>query len=91
MNKNYLIDLYIQPGAKKTEIAGEHDGRLKIRLKADPVDGKANKALIDFFSKLLKVRKQDISIVHGEKSRFKTLSVISSTELDLSFLSMESK
>ncbi|MFM8151854.1 MAG: DUF167 domain-containing protein, partial [Polynucleobacter victoriensis] len=37
----YVLALYCQPGAKKTEVQGEHDGRLKIRLAAPPVEGKA--------------------------------------------------
>lgn len=81
MNKAYLMDVYIQLGAKKTEIAGKHDERLKIRLKTDPVDGKANKALIDFFADLLQIRKQDIKIIQGEKSRFKTLSILAVEDL----------
>ncbi|HNN47094.1 MAG TPA: DUF167 family protein, partial [Azospira sp.] len=36
------LTLHIQPGAKKTEVAGEHGDALKIRLAAPPVDGKAN-------------------------------------------------
>lgn len=69
------IDVYVQPGAKQTEIAGQHDGRVKIRLKTPPVDGKANAELVRFIAVLLALRKQDISIVSGLKSRLKTLSV----------------
>lgn len=47
------LTLHIQPGAKKTEVAGEHGEALKIRLAAPPVEGKANQKLIawlaDFF------------------------------------------
>ena len=45
MSENLILSLYIQPGASKTEVCGEHNGRIKIRLKAPPVDGKANQAL----------------------------------------------
>ncbi|MGL6070764.1 DUF167 domain-containing protein, partial [Craterilacuibacter sp.] len=40
------LTLHVQPGAKKTQCAGEHGEALKIRLAAPPVDGKANHALI---------------------------------------------
>ena len=49
------IRLYIQPGAKATELSGLHDGRLKVRLKAAPVEGKANQALIAYLSDQFKV------------------------------------
>jgi uncharacterized protein (TIGR00251 family) len=59
--------------ASKNEIAGEQDGRLVIRLTASPVDGKANKLLIKFLSKQLKVAASRIAILHGLTSREKTL------------------
>lgn len=77
---SFLLDIYLQPGAKSTEFAGMHDQRLKIRVKASPIEGKANKELITFLAKFFNVRKQDISIAQGEKSRFKTLSIDSDSE-----------
>jgi uncharacterized protein (TIGR00251 family) len=72
---NILFEVYVQPGAKKSEISGKHAGRLKIRLKSLPIDGKANQELVQFMIKFLKVRKQDIQIIRGEKSRLKLLSI----------------
>lgn len=72
-----LITVYVQPGAKKTETAGLHDGNLKIRLNAPPVDGSANKELINFVSRSLKLRKNQVKIFSGEKSRIKTLEIFS--------------
>lgn len=77
---NFLLDLYVQPGANKTEIVGEHGQRLKIRLKASPVDDKANKELIRFIATLLNVRKQDITIVRGQRNRLKTLSIVTNPD-----------
>ena len=48
------LELYVQPGARKSEFAGEHGGRTKIRLAAPPVEGRANEALIEFLSERLK-------------------------------------
>jgi len=84
---NTLLEIYVQPGAKKTAISGQHDGRLKIRLKSSPVDGKANEELIAFFAKLLKLKKQDIKIVRGAKSRFKSLLILASFESNAIFTS----
>lgn len=50
-NSDVLIDVHAQPGAKRSAIVGEHGGRLKIAIASPPVDGKANSALIAFFSK----------------------------------------
>ena len=69
------ISLFVQPRAGKTGIAGIHDGNLKLRLAAPPVDGEANRECILFFAKFLKIPKSDIAILHGDKSRRKTLAI----------------
>jgi hypothetical protein len=74
------LKLHVQPGAKKSEIADIHGDRLKIRLKAPPVDGKANKELVDFLSKLFDVPKRNIEISSGLASRQKTVKIIGITE-----------
>lgn len=66
-----VLSLHIQPGAKKTEIAGLHGEALKIRLAAPPVDGKANAALIAFLAKTYGVPKSAVELVSGETSRTK--------------------
>lgn len=70
-----LLHLHIQPKASKSEVAGVHGDRLKIRLKAPPVDGKANAELIKFLSKLLSVAKNQIEIISGHASRQKTVKI----------------
>ena len=71
----YVLALYCQPGAKKTEVQGEHDGRLKIRLAAPPVEGKANDALILWLSKTLDVNRSAIELLAGDLSRLKRVRV----------------
>ncbi len=71
----YVLALYCQPGAKKTEVQGEHDGRLKIRLAAPPVEGKANDALILWLSKTLDVNRSAIELLAGDLSRLKRVKV----------------
>jgi uncharacterized protein (TIGR00251 family) len=70
-----LIDILVQPRASKTEITGVHDGALRIRIAAPPVEGAANDAVIDFLSKLLKMSKRDIQIVSGATGRRKQVLV----------------
>ncbi len=69
------LRLHIQPGAKKSEVAGLHGEALKIRLAAPPVDGRANACLIAFVADRLEIAKTKISIVSGETSRAKRIRI----------------
>ncbi len=71
----FIIALHCQPGAKKTEVQGEHDGRLKLRLAAPPVEGKVNEALIQWLSKTLEIRRANIELLAGDLSRLKRVRV----------------
>ena len=70
-NGEVTLSLRATPRASRSEISGVEDDWLKVRLKAPPVDGKANKELISFFAKLLKLPKKSIRICSGESSRLK--------------------
>lgn len=69
-----ILQIYVQPKAKKNEIEGidEWRGRLKVKVKAPPVGGKANKELVKFLSKLLGA---EVELVKGETSREKDVLV----------------
>jgi len=69
------IDLKINPGAPQSRIAGVKNNRLYVRIAAPPEDGKANDCLCEFFAKALGCAKRDISLIKGEKSRLKTITV----------------
>lgn len=69
------IDVRVIPRASKTTIAGERDGRLLVRLSAPPVDGAANDALIEFFSKLFAIPKRAVRILSGDKNRSKRVAL----------------
>ncbi len=69
------LDLYIQPRASRTQVVGLHDGALKIRLAAPPVDGQANEALIEFVAKRCEVRRTSVRIVSGLTSRRKRVQI----------------
>lgn len=70
-----VLTLHIQPGAKRSEVAGAHGEALKIRLAAPPVDGKANDALIAFLAGRLDVPKSRVELVAGQTSRAKRVRV----------------
>lgn len=69
------VRLHVQPRAKRPEISGTHNGALKVKVTAPPVDDAANRALVDYFSDLLGVPKSNLQIVSGLKSREKTLRI----------------
>lgn len=70
-----ILNLHIQPGAKKTEVVGLHGASLKIRLAAPPVDGKANEALLAFVAAKVGVGRTAVELVSGQTSRAKRVRV----------------
>jgi hypothetical protein len=70
-----VLEVHVQPGAKRSEVAGLHGGRLKIRLAARAVDGAANAALIEFLAEALGAAKRDLRIVAGATARQKRVVV----------------
>lgn len=74
-----VLELQVQPGAARTEVAGLHDGRLKLRLGARAVDGRANAALVEFIAARLGAAKRDVTIEAGASSRRKRVQVIGAT------------
>jgi uncharacterized protein len=70
-----VLNLHIQPGARKTEVVGLHGDALKIRLNAPPVDGKANDCLIAFIADRLGVPKARVILESGQTSRAKRVRI----------------
>jgi uncharacterized protein len=67
--------VYVIPRASRTEIVGEHNGALRVRLAAPPVNGAANDELVRTLARLLKLPQSSIEIVAGRSSRTKQLRV----------------
>ena len=65
----------VVPRASKNQIVGKEGDAVKIRLKAPPVDGKANEALVKFLAETLGVTRSQIEIVAGHASRHKVVRV----------------
>ena len=70
-----ILDLHIQPGAKKTEVVGPHGDALKIRLAAPPVDGKANAALVAFLAAKVSLGRTAVEVISGATSRAKRVRI----------------
>ena len=90
-DKDLELRLYIQPGAKNTQLTGLHDNQLKIRLAAPPIDGKANQELIAFISTIFKVPKSQVKLHKGATSQNKTLIVQSLSYMPAELLCLQTK
>jgi hypothetical protein len=69
------LTLHIQPGAKRSEVAGLHGDALKIRLAAPPIEGRANEALLKFVAELCGVPPRQVELKQGAQSRHKVVAV----------------
>jgi uncharacterized protein (TIGR00251 family) len=80
---NLTFNVRVVPRTSNSEIVGEHDGALKIRLASPPVDGAANAELIKILSKKLDVPKSEVEIISGQTSKQKQVRIngINSTKL----------
>ena len=70
-----LLSVYAQPRASRTAITGLHDGRVKVALRAPPVDGKANAELVRYLADLLGIPKAHVVLVTGASGRRKRVLV----------------
>jgi uncharacterized protein len=75
------LTLHVQPGARRSEIAGLHGDALKVKVAAPATDNKANAALIELLSEALGVPRSGITIRHGATSRRKVVEVAGGAEL----------
>lgn len=67
--------VHAAPNAKKSEIVGIHGDALKIKIKAPPVDGKANEEIIRFFSELCGVPQSRVTLTSGQSSKTKSVLI----------------
>lgn len=74
-----VVRLKIIPNSSRNEVIWENEG-LKVKITAQPIENKANKALIEFLSKTLKIAKSNIQILKGELNKEKALLILGITE-----------
>lgn len=70
-----ILECHLQPKASRAEFAGLHGNRVKIRLTAPPVDGKANAQLLAFLANAFAVSKSQVSLESGQQSRHKRVRI----------------
>jgi len=70
-----VLDVRVQPRASRSEIAGRHGERLRIRLQAPPVDGRANAALVEFLADAFGVPRAGVTVERGLSGRDKLVRI----------------
>jgi uncharacterized protein (TIGR00251 family) len=70
-----LLRVKVKPNSKTDEIIREDDGSFKVKIRAQPVEGKANKYLLAYLGKVLNLSKSSIMLLKGESNSFKTLEI----------------
>jgi hypothetical protein len=70
-----IFHIHVVPKSAKNECAGIQGDAIKLKITAPPVEGQANDACIRFLSDLLSVKKNQVTIISGHKSRKKTVAI----------------
>jgi uncharacterized protein (TIGR00251 family) len=78
-----VFSVRVTPRASRDEIAGEHDGALKVRLKAPPVEDRANESLRRLLAERLNVPVSAVRIVAGERRRTKRVAIAGVTKVQI--------
>lgn len=70
-----LLNIILQPSAKKDEIIGVFDHQLKIKIKAPPVEGKANEYAVKFLANFFDIPRSSVELIRGHQSKRKVFSI----------------
>lgn len=75
-DKAIIFAVRVIPRSSRSEIVGEYNGALKVKLNSPPVDGEANKELITLLAKAFGVSKSEVEIIGGQTSKLKQVRII---------------
>ena len=70
-----ILHLTVKPSSRKNEFIVEQDGSIKVKIKEQPLEGKANKYLVKYLSEIFEVPKSKIEILKGENNPHKKVSI----------------
>lgn len=70
-NNSLIIHIKVEPRSSRSGVAGFYGEGLKVKLTSPPLEGKANKELVEVLAREFKISKKDIEIIRGEKSKNK--------------------
>jgi len=71
----WILEVHAQPGARRSECAGEHDGALKLRIHAPAIEGRANAELLRWVATRLGLARRDVELVSGAGGRAKRVRI----------------
>jgi uncharacterized protein (TIGR00251 family) len=71
-----MLKVRVIPNARRTEFAGSREDELVLRLNAPAVEGKANKAALEYLAGYFGVSRRAVTLVSGEKSRHKIFQIV---------------
>jgi len=74
-DRGVRFSVHVQPRAARTELRGVHNGALRVRVQAPPVDGAANAALVELLADSLGVPRRSVRVVSGETARLKVVDI----------------
>ena len=77
-----IIKIKVEPRSSRSSIVGMYGDSLKVKLTSAPVDGKANKELIELLAEELGIKKKDGEIMSGETSKNKVVKLIGLKSLE---------
>ena len=81
-----MFKVQVVPRSSRSEVAGEHNGSLRVRVSSPPVEGAANKELTQVLAKAFNVSRSAVNIVSGQNSRLKQVSIEGASSSSLSEL-----
>ena len=70
-----ILTLHVKPNSKVDQISWDENGHLKVKIRAQPIDGKANLYLVDYLSCIFKVPKSQITLLKGTNSGHKKIEI----------------
>jgi uncharacterized protein (TIGR00251 family) len=70
-----VLELQVQPGASRDEIVGLHGDRIRVRITAPPIDGRANAHLVRYLAGCFGTSRSAVTILHGTSGRSKRVSI----------------
>lgn len=79
-DEQLIFKVQVVPRASRSEVTGEHNGALRIRIAAPPVDGAANKEVIGLLAKSFRVSRSAVRILSGHNGRTKQVSIEGASE-----------
>jgi len=74
-DRGVRFSVHVQPRAARNEVRGVHNGALRVRVQAPPVDGAANAALVELLAGSLGVPRRSVRVVSGETARLKVVDI----------------